>query len=326
MTACLVFNHHSQPFDTIEGADQAVPDFLKICIQSKNAGLSPVLVDETVDPSWFRLELAKNYFWQDWYRQHKESGNKEMIRAFLSMATQSPFFSMSDMEEGADLLEVSFHGSSDCSALWAAVWHQAPLTSFPSRACWTTSPILVKTDRLEIASGDILSSEEHLRNFYSLSVLEQDLPRLLEQRNALVNSGKTLYENRGELFPNVIFCGKTQQQLNAWSASSTLLNQIKESLTVLDLFVSRWKNGEFPYYSNEALRGIGLNYKVSGEKETVRNTPKLRTERIFWLPSGHQAFFEDHIKLTHGYRLHFYADNHEKTIYVGYIGPHLKLK
>lgn len=326
MTACLVFNHHSLPFDTVEGVNQAVPDFLKICIQSKNAGLSPVLVDEAVDPSWFRLELAKGYFWQDWYRQHKESGNKEMIQAFLSLATRSPFFSMSDMEEGADLLEVSFHGSSGYSALWAAVWHEAPLTSFPSGAPWTRSPLLVKTDRLEIASGDIQSSEEHLLNFYALSVLEQDLPRLLEQRNALVNSGKTLYENRGELFPNVIFCGKTQQQLNAWSSSSTLLNQVKESLTVLDSFVSRWKNGEFPYYSSDALRDLGLNHQVTGESEPVRTTPRLRNDRIFWLPSGRQEFFEDHIKLSNGYRLHFYPDNHKRSIYVGYIGPHLKLK
>lgn len=326
MTACLVFNHHSLPFDTVEGADQAVPDFLKICIQSKNAGLSPVLVDETVDPSWFRLELAKGYFWQDWYSQHKEGGSKEMIRAFRSIATQSPFFSMSDMEGGADLLEVSFHGSSNYSALWAAVWHEAPLTSFPSREPWTTPDLPVTVIRLALTSEDITSSEENVRNFYSLSVFEHDLPRLLEQRNARVNSGKTIYENRSKLFPHVIFCGKTQQQLNAWSASVTLLNQVKESLTVLDSFVSRWKNGEYPYYSSEALRDLGINHQVSGESEPVRTTPRLRNDRIFWLPSGRQEFFEDHIKLSNGYRLHFYPDNHEKSIYVGYIGPHLKLK
>jgi len=60
--------------------------------------------------------------------------------------------------------------------------------------------------------------------------------------------------------------------------------------------------------------------------ETVRNTPSLKREREFWLPNGQKKYFEQHIKMSSGYRLHFFPDNETRQVYVGYIGPHLKLR
>jgi hypothetical protein len=67
MTPCLVFNHHSLPFATVNDADNAIPDFFKVCIRSQNVGLATIIVDGIVDRNWFRLELAEGYFWQDWH-------------------------------------------------------------------------------------------------------------------------------------------------------------------------------------------------------------------------------------------------------------------
>lgn len=36
MTAYLVFNHHSLPFDSQEKAEEALPDFLKLCLRAQN--------------------------------------------------------------------------------------------------------------------------------------------------------------------------------------------------------------------------------------------------------------------------------------------------
>lgn len=325
MTACLVFNHHSLPFDTVEAANQALPDFFKICIQSKNVGLSPVLVDETIDKSWFRLALTNHYFWQDWYNQNKDGDNRERIQAFRSIATQSPLFSTSDMDAGADLFEVSFHGTSDYSAIRAAAWHDAPLASFPTRELWIRSPLDVKVETLDI-TGEIITTPKGLLNFYDLSIFEKELPHLIEQQNARVRSGKEIYEKRDELYPNITFCGKAQQQLNSWSAQTAILTQVKESLTILNGFSEKWRNGEFFHYSAEALIESGLNHQVSGESTSVMDNSRLRSEREFWLPEGRKVVFEDHIKLSHGYRIHFYPDTRSKHIYVGYIGPHLRLR
>jgi len=73
------------------------------------------------------------------------------------------------------------------------------------------------------------------------------------------------------------------------------------------------------------LRNEGLSHKVSSESESVGNDPSLRKLREFWLPNGYKAYFENHIKIARGYRIHFFPNKETKSIYVGYIGKHLKL-
>ncbi|MGK5094763.1 hypothetical protein WDW89_22485 [Deltaproteobacteria bacterium TL4] len=324
MTPCLVFNHHSLPFDASDAANQSVPDFLRICLKAKQMGFSMILVDESIDQKWFRLELAHNYFWQDWYGVNRNGENKDIIRAFLSIATRQPFFSEKDIDEGLELFDVRFNGKTSFLALRAAAWNEAPLTSFPTRDPWTTSPLRIEVDSLN-ASGEIETRSQDLLNFYSIPSFENEINQFQKRINSLITSGKALYDQRTELFPNLTFCGKAPQQLNSWSASHTILEQVKEALTHLNTFTKMWKNGVYQSYSADSLRDSGLNHRVSGESETVLNTPQLRRERTFWLPEGREAIFENHVKLAKGYRLHFFPDHDSRHLYVGYIGPHLKL-
>ena len=69
MTTYMVFNHHCFPFDSQEKAEDALPDFLKLCLRAQNIGLDTILMDDSVDKTWFRLELSSGYFWQDWYKK-----------------------------------------------------------------------------------------------------------------------------------------------------------------------------------------------------------------------------------------------------------------
>jgi len=85
----LVFNHHSLPFRSAEDIDHDIVNFLKICLGAQHIGFSVILVDESVDGTWFRLELAHGYFWKDWHDQHvNEPECRDIIRAFRSIATQ----------------------------------------------------------------------------------------------------------------------------------------------------------------------------------------------------------------------------------------------
>ena len=61
-------------------------------------------------------------------------------------------------------------------------------------------------------------------------------------------------------------------------------------------------------------------------KTKVKQTPKLKKERLFYLPNGNSVFFENHVKLSKGFRIHFFPDPKNEIIYIGYIGKHLKLK
>ena len=56
------------------------------------------------------------------------------------------------------------------------------------------------------------------------------------------------------------------------------------------------------------------------------NDQRLKREREFWLPKGRKEIFENHVKLSNGYRVHFFPDNQTKHIFIGHIGQHLKQK
>ncbi|MFH0729484.1 MAG: hypothetical protein V2B19_24490 [Pseudomonadota bacterium] len=323
MTGLLIFNHHCLPFDDVNKADAAVPVFLRICLKVQNMGISTILVDESVDKNWFRLELANRYFWQDWYRKNQKDEARDMIRAFRSITTRQQFFSMED--NGIGIFEVFLDGNSSYSALRAAAWHEAPLSGFPTRPPWNRSPITVQVQTLD-SEGEISTQNLDLMNFHSLGTLEQDLNALCEKRNELIRSGRDLYDMRDRIFPHLVFCGRAPQQLRSWSAGKTVLDQVKESLTVLNKFCGMWSEGRYRDYSHEAVRSLGLSHRTSDESGTVLNHPGLRSEREFWLPEGRKAVFEKHVKLGNGYRLHFFPDNSSQKIYVGHIGPHLSLK
>ena len=327
MMDSLIFNHHSLPFNHRDAVDAAIPDFLKTCIEAKNLGHRTILVDRVVDSSWFRIELANGYFWQDWYQKNQTAGpNLDLIRAFRSIATNSPFFSLDDIKDGVELFEVNLNGNTGFSAIQAAAWHKAPLISFNTGSPWNRFLLKVSVSRINPDTYELETDNLELENFYGYSVFAENSHNLKARRQDALSSGREILTQFNELYPNVVLCGKADQQLNNWSASITILNQVKQSLAALNHFSQQWKLGEIDFYSPEILRKTGLPYKVSPESATVTNNPKLRRKREFWLPCGRQEFFEQHIKLTTGYRLHFYPEIGSRNIFVGYIGPHLPLK
>ncbi|HAJ79093.1 MAG TPA: hypothetical protein DCO75_04915 [Fibrobacteres bacterium] len=324
MNQLLVFNHHSLPFNSKEKAFSAIPEFLKICLRANNLGLSTILIDDNVDRNWFRLQLAEGYYWQDWYNQNNNDQNKDLIRAFRSIKTRQPFFSSNDIVEGLELFEVKLNAK-DYSAFQAAVWHESPVTSFPTRVPWNTSPIPVEVNEIN-KDGKLISNKSEIDNIYSMSIIDMLEPDLLNNRKESIQSGKEILERKKEICPLVDFCGKTQEHLLSGSFSKTILEQVKDSITGLNSFCEKWNAGIFENYSHENLRKAGLNHNVSGESPTVLQNPALRSEREFWLPDGSKELFENHIKIAKGIRIHFYPDPENKKIYVGYIGSHLRLK
>jgi hypothetical protein len=325
MNFLLIFNHHSLPFESAESADSAIPEFLKICVRAGTLGLSPILLDESIDNTWFRLRLSENYYWQDWYNQNQNSGNIDLIRAFRSISTKQPLFSSEDIGNDLELFEVQLNGDTSYSALCAAAWYDAPIASFPTRIPWTGSPIDVQVNTIN-ENSDFKNKTYGIVNFFSLERLRSMEREILQRRDTAIQSGRELYIKRQEYYPLLSFCGKTEEQLSNWSYNLTLLEQIKESLTALNSFAGAWKDCEVAEYSDKGLRDAGLSHKVSGESDSVLKNRNLRKDREFWLPTGKKVVFEKHIKISQGFRIHFYPDNESKFIYVGYIGPHLRLK
>jgi hypothetical protein len=320
----LVFNHHSLPFDSKESAISAIPEFLKICIKANNLGFSTILIDDSIDKDWFRLKLTGDYYWQDWYNQNNSDQQKDLIRAFRSIQTRQPFFSSEYIGAGLNLYEVKVNDSGSYSAIHAAAWYESPIVSFPTHEPWDTSPIQIEVNSMEQENEEIVSSRSEIINFYSISIVKDCEPDLLKIRTAAILSANEIFEKQKDIYPYIKFCGESLEQLKKWSNSSTLLEQVKESISALNLFSEKWNSNEFAAYSHENLRKSGLNHEVSGESLSVIRNPTFRKEREFWLPDGRKVLFENHIKISQGHRIHFYADSESKRIFIGYIGRHLK--
>lgn len=322
----LVFNHHSLPFSIYSHVESSMVDFLKICLAAKNIGLSTIFVDEHIDKSWFRVELYPGYFWNDWYNSHKSGEYKDIIRAFRSVIVQSPFLTKEDIIDGADLLEVFFEENPKYASLHAAAWHRCPIIGFDTCSPWNSTPLLVNVLRLNPDNGEIENCDIEILNLYNYTVFSSVLPKIQEEREVSLVSGKEIFSKFKDHYPEICLCGKSEQQLNNWSASLSILKQVKKCFSILNQFSQKWINNEYKDYDKTFLHQAGLTYQISGESETVKNNPRLRREREFWLPCGEKFFFDQHIKLSSGYRLHFYPDKITRRIYIGYIGPHLRLK
>lgn len=325
MSRFLIFNHHSLPYESKSVACSEIPLFLKMCIRLQSIGLSTILVDETIDKNWFRLKLSNGFYWQDWYNKYKNSGHIDLVRAFRSISTRQPFFPLRDIMDDQDLFEVIFNNNISFSALHAAVWYEEPVASFPTRDPWNKSPIDVIVNRLSTDSH-LMSTTFSIINFHSISVVDSMTAEITQRRNLDIQSGKEILEKRKLLYASIEVCGKAEQQLAEWSFSHTILDQVKATLSALNSFSEKWQHHQIDKYSDDGLFALGLGHPVSGESANVIQDPSLRKEREFWLPEGRKVLFVKHVKIAKGFRIHFFPDTDTRKIYVGYIGPHLKLR
>lgn len=326
MSDRLIFNHHSLPYLSSEQAVAAMPEFLAICLKASRLGFRTILLDEGLDVKWFRIQLAPGYYWQDWYNVTNRNGaDRELIRRFLSISTTSPLFSCEDIGTDLELFDVNEANSTESlSALRAAAWYDLPMVSYPTRIPWGQNPVF--TDAMTLDSvGDLRHERRAIVNWFSLSTLAQAEAKLREEREVAVRSGSELWSNRDSLFAYLQFCGSAPTQLQNWSHRLSILSQVRSALSALSRFAEQWQASEIAEYSHDSLRSVGISYPVSGESPSVHNMPSKRAEREFWLNKGRKELFENHIKLSHGFRVHFFPDPGTREIHIGYIGPHLTL-
>ena len=322
MNEFLIFNHHSLPYNSIDVAKIAVLGFLKVCLKLKKYGFQTIFFDEIVDRNWFRIELATNYFWQNWYEENKnEAYLKNQIQAFLSLKTKSPLFSSDGIASDLQLFEVKLPNYSyELSVLRAAVWYDWPIISYPTKEPWNENPIMVNVIKLNKDGEN--KTLENITNYFDFNKIDENNLRKTLQES--ISSGEELWKQKNKFFPNLDFCGDSQYQLRNFNSEKSILEQIKNSLFKLNEFSEKWKEEYYKGYSHRNLLDLGLN--VSGESQTVSNNSEMRSKREFHLPNGKKEYFENHIKLNHNIRIHFYPNANDKKIYIGYIGKHLPTK
>lgn len=321
----IVLNHHALPFANKEHANKGLLLFLKILKTCRAAGLKILLLDEDQDKSLMRLELAAGYFVSDWFSLAKKDVQlRDWGRLLRSLETKQPLFEALDAETIGSNVEIGLLGESTGNrVLLAAYVLQTFLVSFSTQEKWLTPHIPVWVLDVSESAEEKEGSLLNLVNDKSLKVHQEDL---LRRRNSLICSAKDIWMHRRELFPNLtLLPNQMGSSLLNWSARQDVLLKARDGLNVLERFCAKWRNGEYSDYRHAYLSDLGLAAEVSGESPSVRNDPKKKKKRMFWLDDGREVYCENHIKLPDGYRLHYFPDTARKHIYVAYLGPHLPL-
>jgi hypothetical protein len=124
------------------------------------------------------------------------------------------------------------------------------------------------------------------------------------------------WERRELLFPKITLCEEVEEQIKRMG-SSKYFGQVVYKLQEFSRAVGFWNDGSFSY------KQINNTYSLNISPESEQTIQKYGNERKFSLPDGRKEFFELHIK-TGDLRFHFFPDDNTHTVYVGYIGPHLR--
>jgi len=327
MSLALVFNHESLPYDDQEDIDAAVLTFIKVSLACRHYGFNLMLIDTTVDQSWFGIELKKGVYWRDWFNAAKQKNElRDLVRAFRSLNTRQPMMLPEDTHQVENSVEVGLTGNSrGLLTLQAAHWYETLLISFPTGEPWHNSLIDIWILTIQ-TDGNSCESTAQINNLFDADSLQQHEFCLKSLRDERLQSGKDIWDNRNLFFPCLwLLNNELKNQLCAWSHKSAILQKAKNALLVINKFVQRWQEGGFDDYRHSHLAICGLSAEVSGESSSVKQDPNKKSEREFWLPSGKKVFCENHVKLQDGFRLHFYVSNSERIIYIAYLGPHLTL-
>lgn len=140
-------------------------------------------------------------------------------------------------------------------------------------------------------------------------------------RNYYINhvEPNTLWKHRRLIFKNIILCECVEAEINVIGGGA-VFQGIVDRLKLLDDYAKSWNSGNFD------ISVLKTYVKASDEHKETMKIPKLAQMRVFKISDdlGYRTCTY-HIKFRDK-RFHFYPDNNTKTIYVAYIGNHLKTK
>lgn len=198
---------------------------------------------------------------------------------------------------------------------------------------------------LEVARDDVASRDDNIRALRRRLIVADryaDAYTPAEERTELPKSFSDLLARMGELVPFVMFTGDQEAclDLDDQPQNSTWAQTAWQALLALRDYASATRRGSFHRDFREWCRspeGDGRTFApgkvVMGESETVRGNKRLASMRTLPVPvqvdPAGQVFMGAHLRLgqsgTVSPRLHFHdASVSHGTVYVGYIGRHLK--
>lgn len=322
----LILNEESVPFESHKDANDKFPVFLKLIDIAFSQRIKLIRTTGKFDTGWFEFPLTHNLVLREWI-ETKAYDYKAKVKSIISK-TSFPIIPDDEIRilRRYELSEFSLTDDNTVPvpSLGAALLLNQLAISFYSNEYWREARINIQHYEIAETTGeDEKTTNANVNNISTIENWGIHFEKIDKQRKESVRNGKELWDNRDDWFPNIVFCGETDNQLRAFSFSKGVKTKTWEVLEKLNDFCSENNNAGTFTISN-LIEKTGLD--ISLESETVRNNSKLKQLREFRKPNGNKEYFEWHIKNISNIRLYFQLNITEAQIFVGYIGKHLPTK
>ena len=284
------------------------------------AGMGQLVADRVVQKS-LRMSQGINETWclpdyslWDAFNGLRESGFRDEYLLLVRLATKVPLLSETDedVKDRFRACEEQTLPQGDGEPLVFCAIVDGIAIGFPSQPAWDR-------DRMTVSFNELLPDEsiqETTEEVDQLTRAEHAGP-ICERHRGRIRAGSnpvTLWENREEVFPNLVFGPGVEANLKE---CANQFQTIVGKLVDLDLSAGEWRveGGPAPPWKTT----------VTPESKRLMANPELSQARIFLSSLGTREMFEWHARFGSGGRIHLRFDPQSREVEIGYIGPHLPL-
>jgi hypothetical protein len=314
---CILNELSVRPVGTVANAHGVMLHFVRAAGATRQLGLLQVRIPEEIGQNLYSLPLAPAYTVEAWLND--ERVDHDLKDRFRLIVANPPLLTTAEVDalrlfEQSVFCLVEPAGQPTANGFGAAYLSDNLLLSLFTDEQWNTHQLRGWHWYLDQDSQE-QTAQVMVRHVATTAHAEQHKPWIQQKQREQLQRSSDVWEKRAEFFPSLVLCGDVKGQLKK-AGMSGYLTQIIDRLRTLDAFAAEWKTGAF----NLDLLNAHTNLRVSGESPS---TMRLHSgQRTFKLPDGRRERFELHVK-TGDLRFHFYPDNQERKVYVGYIGSHL---
>lgn len=302
----LFFNELSmQPLapDVTEGQDRA-KQLILVVRDATSKGASNVL---HLPDGFLDSFLCPEYTWHNWRKDGRV--DIELRRFFQSLTTKSTSLGDSEVFKTFAEMDCYFAGIK-AIGLKDAYVSDGLLLSIQSDEKWFRHSL--DCEVVEILGEEVSSTNSNVRHASNSSHVELNNDWITERIVGSVSSGNDLWERRGGLFPNLLFCVGVREQCE--SLATLILPQITRGLFRLNDYAGKWTSGSFE--KEKIMCAVST--------ESAATLAKYKAKHTFISPDHIARVYSLHVKL--GKRLRIYFNNDlgaGSPLLIGSIGDHL---
>lgn len=265
---------------------------------------------------WETLCLPNWSLWDALQELKKGGTARDEVAFFYGLASKIPLLSDVDRDI-ADRFrgcEAEILPPEDGEPLVLCAITDGIAVGFPSASIWDRDQLTIRFIEMlpDESIGEASESIDNLtRSAHAQPICRRHRAELRHQ----FTDFKSLWKNKEQAFPNLIFGPDVERQLERLNTGD--LQVVVKCLVSLDESAGEWRvtGGAMPSWTR----------KVTPESQSVMNDSRLREERRFRAHRDTRELFEWHARFGSSGRIHLRFDPSSREVEIGYIGPHLPL-